>query len=42
MRMPTRTSGDLDVYLVAYQRYMKAIDVDYNVRMGFWASKNNV
>jgi hypothetical protein len=33
---------DLDLYLVMDHRQMKAIDVDYNVRMRYWASKNNM
>ena len=42
MRMPTKTPQDLDQYLGVNLRQMKVIDVDYNVRVGYWASRNNM
>jgi hypothetical protein len=33
--MPTKISKDLDLYPIVDQREMKAIDVDYNVRVGY-------
>ncbi len=33
---------NLDLYPTMDQRKMKVIDVDYNVRMGYWASRNNM
>jgi hypothetical protein len=42
VRTPIKTPWDLDLYLVLDHRHMKAIDVDYSVRVGYWASKNNV
>jgi len=36
------TPRDLDLYLMMDQRQMKAIDVDYNVRVGYWALRNNM
>jgi hypothetical protein len=30
------------MYLIMDQRQMKAIDVDYSVRVGYWALKNNM
>jgi hypothetical protein len=33
---------DLDLYITMDQRQMKAIDVDYNVRVGYWALRNNM
>jgi len=40
--MPTRTPWDLDLYLIVDHRHMKVIDADYNVRMGYWALRNNM
>jgi hypothetical protein len=40
--MPIKTPRDLDLYLAMDQRQMKVTDAEYNVRMGYWASKNNV
>ncbi len=40
--MPIRTPRNLDLYLTMDQRQMKAIYVDYNVRVGYWALKNNM
>jgi hypothetical protein len=42
MRTSTRTPGNLDLYLVVDHRHMKAIDANYSVRVGYWASKNNM
>ncbi len=42
MRMFVETPLDLDLYLAMDQRQMKAIDVKYNVRVGYWTSRNNV
>ncbi len=37
MNMLVITSQDLDLYPIMDHRQMKAIDVDYNVKMGYWA-----
>jgi hypothetical protein len=37
-----RTPRNLDLYLVVDHRHMKAIDANYSVRVGYWASKNNM
>ncbi len=42
MKMLVITPQDLDLYLVMDHKQMKTIDADYNVRMGYWASKNNM
>lgn len=42
MKMHAITLQDLDLYLVMNHRQMKAIDANYNVRMGYWALKNNM
>jgi len=42
MKMLVITPQDLDLYLVMDHKQMKAIDADYNVRMGYWAYKNNM
>jgi len=36
--MSTITPEDLDLYPTMDQKQMKAIDADYNVRVGYWAS----
>jgi hypothetical protein len=40
MKMLVIIPQDLDLYLV--MDHMKAINSDYNVRIGYWASKNNM
>jgi hypothetical protein len=42
MRIPTRTPWNLDLYLVVDHKHMKAIDANYSVRVGYWASRNNM
>jgi hypothetical protein len=42
VRMYTRIPWDLDLYLTVAQKQMKVINVDYSVRMGYWASRNNM
>jgi hypothetical protein len=42
VRMHVRTFRDLDFYPTMDHKQMKGIDVDYNVRVGCWASRNNV
>jgi hypothetical protein len=42
MIMLAGTPQNLDLYLVMDHKHMKAIDANYNVRVGYWASKNNV
>ncbi len=37
MKMHVRTSGDLDLYLVANNKHMKVIDAYYSIRVGHWA-----
>jgi len=40
--MLTKTFRKLDLYSTMDHRQMKAIDVDYSVRVGYWALRNNV
>jgi len=40
--MPSRISKKLDLYPTLDQRVMKATNVDYNVKVGYWASRNHV
>jgi hypothetical protein len=40
--MVTKILGDLHLYTIVDKKQMKVIDVEYNVRVGYWASKNNV
>jgi len=42
VRMLVGTPMDLDLYLEVDQRQMKVIDVEYNVRVGYWTSRNNM
>jgi hypothetical protein len=42
MRTPTTTPRNLDLYLVVDHRHMKGIDANYSVRVGYWASRNNM
>jgi hypothetical protein len=42
MRMPIRIARDLNLYLIMDNKHMKRIDVDYNVRVGYWASRNDM
>jgi hypothetical protein len=43
MRMPIRILGwNLHLYLVVDQKKMKMIDVDYSMRMGYSAPRNNM
>jgi hypothetical protein len=42
VKMPIRIPQDLDLYPTLDQRKMKVIDVDYRVRVGYWALRNNV
>lgn len=42
VKMLARTPPNLDLYLIVNQRQMKAIDIEYNVRVGYWASRNNM
>jgi len=40
--MATRTPRDLDLYSIMDQKQTKVIDANYSVRVGYWASKNNL
>jgi hypothetical protein len=40
--MPIRIARDLNLYLIMDNKHMKRIDVDYNVRVGYWASRNDM
>jgi hypothetical protein len=40
--MLTKTLQDLDLYSTMDHTQMKAIDVNYSVRVGYWALRNNV
>ncbi len=42
VRMLTKTLQDLDLYSTMDHTQMKAIDVNYSVRVGYWALRNNV
>jgi hypothetical protein len=42
MKMSTRTPKDLHLYPIVDQRLLKMIDAKYSLRMGYWASRNNV
>jgi len=42
VRMLAKTPRDLNLYLAMDHRHMKVIDANYSVRMGYWASRNNV
>jgi len=42
MNMFAITLQELDLYPIMDHKQMKAIDVDFNVKMGYWASKNNM
>jgi hypothetical protein len=42
MKMFVITLQDLDLYPVVHHKQMKAINANYNVKMGYWASKNNM
>ncbi len=42
MKMLIRTPKDLDLHPTIDRRHVKMINVDYNVRVGYWASRNNV
>jgi hypothetical protein len=33
---------NLDMYPIVDQRQIKAMDANYNVRMAYWALKNNM
>jgi hypothetical protein len=42
VKMLAKTPWDLDLYPTVDHIQMKVINVDYNVKMGYWASKNNL
>ncbi len=42
MRMATRIPRDLHLYLVVDRTQMKMIDAKYNVKVGYWALRNNM
>jgi hypothetical protein len=42
LRMPITTPQYLDLYPIVDQRQMKVIDAKYSVRVGYWATINNV
>ncbi len=42
VKMSIKTPIGLDLYPRVDHRQMKVIDVENNVRMGYWASKNSV
>jgi hypothetical protein len=42
VRMFTRTPPNLDLYLQVEHRQIKTIDAKYNVRVGYWALRNNM
>jgi len=42
MKMFVIIFQDLDLHPVVDHKQIKVINADYNVRMGYWASKNNM
>jgi hypothetical protein len=42
VKMPTKIAQNLDLYPIVDQRHIKTIDADYNVKVGYWALKNNM
>jgi hypothetical protein len=40
--MSARIPRDLDLYPAVDHRQIEAIDVNYSVKVGYWASRNNV
>ncbi len=42
MILPIIIPPNLDLYLIVDKKQMKMIIAKYNVRVGYWASKNNV
>ncbi len=42
VKMAIKNLRDLHLYPIVDQRQMKMIDVKYNVRVGYWASKTNM
>jgi hypothetical protein len=40
--MLAKTLRDLDLYPIVDHKQMKVVDTYYNVRVGYWASRNNV
>ncbi len=42
VKMLARPRPNLDLYLQVDHKQMKVIDAKYNVRVGYWALKNNV
>jgi hypothetical protein len=42
MRMDIRTSKDLHLDPVVDHRQMKVINAEYNVKVGYWALRNNI
>jgi hypothetical protein len=42
MKMLALIPQDLNLYPIMDHRQMKVIDVDNNVKMQYWASKNNM
>ncbi len=42
VKMSIRIPQDLDLYPIVDQRQMKVINVNYSVKVGYWASRNNM
>jgi hypothetical protein len=42
VKMFIKTPQNLDLYLAVDKKYMKTIDANYSVRVGYWALRNNV
>ncbi len=40
--MSIKIPQDLDLYPIVDQRQMKVINVNYSVKVGYWASRNNM
>jgi hypothetical protein len=40
--MHARTARELDLYPIMDHKDMKVINANYNVKVGYWASRNNM
>jgi hypothetical protein len=40
--MACQTPEDLDLYLVVGKKEMKSIDAEYQVQVGYWATRNHL
>jgi len=40
--MHARIARELDLYPIMDHKHMKVINANYNVKVGYWASRNNM